>query len=143
MKKEKLLNLERICTKLFSQILLIFLIIIATGCGKSDFNEKIFTKTVEKNNFITTKIDKQTIAISDHYQMVLTEFKNNKECEKEYKKLLKKYEKAKKKENYFYIKNDNVYTIVYKVENYYIECSAPKTYEKEINKVIKEMNLEL
>lgn len=143
MKKEKWQNLLKTGIKFFPLFLLIIICLYATACGKKENFKKIFTETVEKNNFVTTIIDNQTLAISGHYQIVLTEFKDSKECKKAYSKLLKKYSNVKENDNYFYIKNENVYTIVYMVDNYYIECSAPKVYEKEIKKVIKKMDLKI
>ena len=143
MKKEKWQNLLKTGIKFFPLFLLIIISLYTTACGKKENFKKIFTETVEKNNFITTTIEKQTLAISDHYQIVLTEFKDNSDCKKQYNKLLKKYKNITQKDNYFYIKNENVYTVVYMIDNYCIECSAPKVYEKEINKIMRKMNLKI
>ena len=151
MKKENLKKCKNIDIKFYPLLLLIILLTIITGCGKEKFTENLFTKTVKKNNFVVAELpeDEKTIflAVSTHYQISLYKFKNSETCLKEFK-LKKKEYKAKKsnikdKKIYFYVENDNVYTLIYRENNYYIEVETPKNYKKDVIKLLKKMDLEL
>ena len=151
MKKENLRKLKSININFYPLLLLVILLTTITGCGKENFSEKLFTKIVKKNNFIVVELPEenktQFLAVSSHYQISLYKFKKTKDCKKEFK--LKKEEYKNKKNNikdkktYFFIENNNVFTLIYKINNYYIEVETPKTYKKEVKRILKEMDLEL
>ena len=151
MKKGNLRKYKNIDIKFYPLLLLVVLLTIITGCGKKTFSEKVFTDTVKKNNFVVAELPEDNkkvfLAVSMHYQISLYKFKNSKDCQKDFK--LKKEECKNKKNNikdkktYFYLENDNIYTLIYKVNNYYIEVEIPKSYKKEVIKLMKEMDLEL
>ncbi len=151
MKKERLKRLGKICTNLFPHLLLIIIVLFISGCGKNNFNKKVFTETVEKNNFVAVDIEEkeyiETIAVSSHYQLSLFSYNKSKEVDKAFKDKIKYYKNKKAnikhKKNYFYIENKNVYTINYKINNYIIEAEVPKTYKEEVIKILKEMKLKL
>ena len=151
MKKENFQNYKKKGIKLFPQILLVILLLFTTSCGKQNFDEKLFTETVEKNNFVVAELpgDDRTefLAVSSHYQISLYAFETKKDCKNAFKVKLKEYKdknsNIKSKKNYYAIENSNVYTLIYKIDNYYIEVEAPKTYKKEIINLLKEMGLDV
>ena len=148
MKKEKLQKYKNISIKFYPLILCIILLTIITGCGKNSFNEKLFTKTMEKNKFVVAELpsdnNTQFLAVSIHYQISLYKFKDKKSMNKSYNKHKKEYKKnVKDEKDYFYIESENVYTLFYKVDKYYIEVEVPKTYKEEVIKLLEEMDLEL
>ena len=144
-------RLGKTCTNLFPHLLLIIVMIFITGCGKNNFNKKIFTEVVEKNNFMTVDIEEkeyvETIAVSSHYQISLYKYNKSKKSNNAYKSKIKYYKNKKvnikDKKNYFFIENKNVYTIIYKNDNYIIEAEVPNTYKKEIINLLEEMNLKI
>ncbi|MBR4618220.1 MAG: hypothetical protein IKO49_02835 [Bacilli bacterium] len=151
MKKEKWQKYKKTDTKLFPQLLLIFIIILSTSCEKNGFNKKQFTEIVEKNNFIVTDIEEkeyvETLAVSSHYQISLYTYDKNKDANNAYKDKIKYYKdkkvNIKHKNNYLFIENKYVYTIIYKTNNYIIETEVPKTYKQEVIKLMKKLNLTL
>ena len=148
MKKEKLKKYKNIGIKVYPLLLLVIFLTVITGCGKNNFNENLFTKTMEKNNFIVAELPNdnniQYLAVSVHYQISLYKFTDKKGMNKSYNKQRKKYnKKTKDKKNYFYIESENVYTLFYKVDKYYIEVEVPKTYKKDVIRILKEMNLKI
>ena len=151
MKKERWQRYKKTDTRIFPQLLLIFIIILSTSCGKDRFNKKQFTETVEKNNFVVVDIKEkeyvETIAVSSHYQISLYTYNRSKKSKNAYKAKIKYYENKKvnikNKKNYFFIENKNVYTIIYNTDNYIIEAQVPNTYKKNVIKLLKKMNLKL
>lgn len=151
MKKEKLKKYKNIGIKVYPLLLLVIFLTVITGCEKNNFNENLFTKTMEKNNFIVAELPNdnniQYLAVSNHYQISLYKFENNKASKKEFKLRKKEYKNnnnnIKEKKTYFYVENDNVYTLIYRIDKYYIEVETPKNYKKEVIKLIKKMDLEL
>jgi len=155
MKKEKLKNSLRKDIKK-SLFFLLIIVLLTTSCGIKNFNKELFTKIVEKNNFIVADLStdnnkKYLLAVGEHYQISYYELPNIDKCKKELKDRTKSYRNIKKniskikKANYevYIIDNNDIYTVFYRISNNYIEISTTKKYKEDVIKLLEEMDLEL